>query len=144
MLLYYHFCCHKSFASFFYAVQLCYTVRLEVCKLKMQWICMLCSYFLKLLFYFSVTVLQSCLSFSRHIACWSVETWDMLIREPPPPVTFPRVDGKIKKIEMPEDLYVKVLQKASRFALPQCNQVSSYLNLSRFEHEFNTSPIISG
>ena len=53
---------------------------------------------------------------------------------------LPRVEfffnGKIKKIEMPEDLYVKVLQKASRFALPQCNQVSSYLNLSRFEHEY--------
>jgi len=29
----------------------------------------------------------------------------LLIRAPP--VTFPRVDGKIKKIEMPEDVYVK-------------------------------------
>ena len=75
-----------------------------------------------------------CLSFVCHIACWLIEIRDLLIRAPP--VTFPRVDGKIKKIEMPEDLYVKVLQKASRFALPQCNQVSSYLNLSRFEHEY--------
>jgi small subunit ribosomal protein S23 len=24
-----------------------------------------------------------------------------------PPVTFPRTDGKVKKIEMPEDVYVK-------------------------------------
>ena len=24
-----------------------------------------------------------------------------------PPVAFPRVDGKIKKIELPEDVYVK-------------------------------------
>ena len=74
---------------------------------------MLGCYFFKLL----------CLSFVCHIVCWSIETRDLLIRAPP--VTFPRVDGKIKKIEMPEDLYVKVLQKASRFALPRCNQVSS-------------------
>ena len=46
-----------------------------------------------------------CLSFVCHIVCWSTETRDLLIRAPP--VTFPRVDGKIKKIEMPEDVYVK-------------------------------------
>ncbi|RCV36327.1 hypothetical protein SETIT_7G309700v2 [Setaria italica] len=27
--------------------------------------------------------------------------------EEAPPVTFPRVDGKVKKIELPEDVYVK-------------------------------------
>ena len=46
-----------------------------------------------------------CPSFVCHIVCWSIETRDLLIRAPP--VTFPRVDGKIKKIEMPEDVYVK-------------------------------------
>ena len=56
---------------------------------------MLCCYFFKRL----------CLSFVCHIVCWSIETRDLLIRAPP--VTFPRVDGKIKKIEMPEDVYVK-------------------------------------
>jgi len=33
-------------------------------------------------------------------------TW-LKAMEEAPPVTFPRVDGKIKKIEMPEDVYVK-------------------------------------
>ena len=46
-----------------------------------------------------------CLSFVCHIACWLIEIRDLLIRAPP--VTFPRVDGKIKKIGMPEDVYVK-------------------------------------
>ncbi|KAK3139236.1 hypothetical protein QOZ80_5AG0380020 [Eleusine coracana subsp. coracana] len=33
-------------------------------------------------------------------------TW-LKAMEEAPPVTFPRTDGKIKKIEMPEDVYVK-------------------------------------
>ncbi|RLM58064.1 uncharacterized protein C2845_PM18G14590 [Panicum miliaceum] len=33
-------------------------------------------------------------------------TW-LKAMEEAPPVTFPRVDGKIKKIEMPEDVYIK-------------------------------------
>jgi small subunit ribosomal protein S23 len=33
------------------------------------------------------------------------ETRDLFIRAPP--VTFPRVDGKVKKIELPEDVYVQ-------------------------------------
>ena len=131
MLLYYHFCCHKSFASFFTRFRYA-TLRLEVCILKMLWI-FACFAVVFSNSYFTF-LLHSCLSFACHIACWSNETQDLLIRAPP--VAFPRVDGKIKKIEMPEDLYVKVLQKASRFALPQCNQVSSYLNLSLFEHEY--------
>ena len=57
-----------------------------------------------LLLFFQTAMPFFCLP-NCHIVCWSIETRDLLIRAPP--VTFPRVDGKIKKIEMPEDVYVK-------------------------------------
>lgn len=43
---------------------------------------------------------------SKILACWrQVDCNNWFHRAPP--VTFPRTDGKIRKIEMPEDVYVK-------------------------------------
>ncbi|KAF8648565.1 hypothetical protein HU200_064607 [Digitaria exilis] len=43
------------------------------------------------------------LYYATHLAAIGIRS----TRKPAPPVTFPRVDGKIKKIELPEDVYIK-------------------------------------
>jgi len=45
-----------------------------------------------------------------HAAFWLTETSDACSLGAPP-VTFPRPDGKIKKIEFPEDVYVRKFNK---------------------------------